>query len=344
MTPPPSMTLLAAGALLVAACGTPGGEVRSAAAEPAGSATYVVPDTTIDAVLDAAGVAEPYAQATLSTKLMGTVLAVMVREGDRVTPGQPLVRLDARDVAARREQVRAGVAEAEAVLREATIQAGRIRALYADSAATRAQLDAAETGLSRAEAGVRAAHAGAAEVDALDDYTVIRAPFPGVVTGRFVDPGAFAGPGTPLVAVQDGSRLRVSVTVAPEAIRGVTRGADVTATVEGRAVRATVEGVVPAGAGNLYTVNAVIPNRDAALLAGSAATLALPQGRRPGVVVPTAALRREGDLVGVTIRGPAGDDIRWIRVGAARGDLVEVVAGLRPGDQVVIPRPALEER
>ena len=56
MTPSASMTLLAAGALLAAACGTPGGEVRSAAAEPAGGTTYVVPDTTIDAVLDAAGV------------------------------------------------------------------------------------------------------------------------------------------------------------------------------------------------------------------------------------------------------------------------------------------------
>jgi len=344
MTPSASVTLLAAGALLAAACGGPGGEVRTAAAEPAAGATWVVPDTMIDAVLEAAGVAGPFAQATLSTKLMGSVLAVLVREGDRVAPRQALVRLDARDVAARRTQVDAAVAEVEAVFREATTQAGRIRALYADSAATRAQLDAAETGLARAEAAVRAAHAGAAELAALDDYTVVRAPFAGVVTRRFVDPGAFAAPGAPLVAVQDDSRLRVTVMVAPDAVRGVARGAPVTATIEGRQVPATVEGVIPAAAGNLYTVNAVVGNRDRALLAGSAATLALPQGRRPAIVVPVAALRREGDLVGVTVRGPEGDDIRWVRIGAPLGDLVEVVAGLRAGEHVVVPRAATEGR
>jgi hypothetical protein len=124
----------------------------------------------------------------------------------------------------------------------------------------------------------------------------------------------------------------------------VARGVAVTARVEDRAAQATVEGVVPAGAGNLYIVNAVIPNADGELLAGSAAMLALPQGRRPAVVVPVAALRREGDLVGVTIRAPAGDDVRWIRVGAALGEVVEVVAGLRPGDQVVVPTAVTGDR
>lgn len=344
MTTSASVTLLTAGTLLAAACGSPGVEVRSAAAEPAAGTTWVVPDTTIDAVLDAAGAAEPYAQATLGTKLMGTVVAVLVREGDRVAPRQALVRLDARDVAARRTQVEAAVAAAEAVHREAATHAGRIRALYADSAATRAQLDAAETGLDRAAAAVQAAHAGAAELDALGDYTLLRAPFAGVVTRRFVDPGAFAAPGTPLVAVQDDSRLRVTVMVAPDAVRGLARGVAVTATIEGRPVPAIVEGVIPAAAGNLYAVNAVVVNRDGALLAGSAATLALPQGRRPAIVVPIAALRREGDLVGVTVRGPEGDDIRWVRVGAPLGDLIEVVAGLRAGEHVVVPRAAPEDR
>ena len=344
MTLSATRTMLAAGALFATACGSPGPEVRSVAAEPPAGALYVVPDTTIDAVLEAAGVAEAYAQATLSTKLMGMVIAVLVREGDRVAFGQPLVRLDARDVAAKRTQVEAVVAAAEAVLGEATTHARRIRALYADSAATRAQLDAAETGLSRSEAGVRAARAGAAELEALDDYTLVRAPFAGIVTRRFVDPGAFAAPGAPLVAMRDDSRLRVTVMVAPAAVRGLARGTAVTATVEDSAVAGTVEGVVPAAAGNLYMVNAVVPNPDGTLLAGSAATLALPQGRRPAVMVPLAALRREGDLVGVTLRGPNGDDVRWIRLGAAHGDLVEVVAGVRPGERVVIPAAAAEGR
>jgi RND family efflux transporter MFP subunit len=268
---------------------------------------------------------------------MATVTAVLVKEGDVVAAGQPLVRLDARDLAAKSAQSSAAIAEAEAVRNDALVQARRIRALYADSAATRAQLDAVETGLVRAEAAVRAAHAGAAELGAISDYAVIRAPFAGVVTRRFVDPGAFAAPGAPLVEVQDDSRLRVTATATPEAARAVRRGAAITAVVEGRTLPATVEGVVPAPAGNLYTVNAVVPNAGRALLAGSAATVSLPTGERSALLVPTGAVTREGDLTGVMLRTAAGDELRWVRLGQSFGALVEIGGGLRVGDQVVVP-------
>jgi RND family efflux transporter MFP subunit len=276
-------------------------------------------------------------EATLSTKLMGTVIAVLVHEGDVVAAGAPLVRLDARDLAAKASQVAASRAEAEAMHREAQAQAARIRALYADSAATRAQLDAAETGLARAEAGVRVSGAAAAELEAVSAYAVVRAPFAGVVTRRFVDPGAFAAPGAPLVSVQDASRLRIAASATPDAVRSLRRGSPVEATIEGRPVRAIVEGVVPAAAGNMYTVNAVVANADGALLAGSTATLALPVGRRRALLIPDAALRREGDLTGVTLRTAGGDETRWVRIGRVRAGTVEVNAGLRAGDQVVVP-------
>lgn len=332
------LSLPAAGLAILAACGAPDvKQPAGAAAERAPGQVVTIADTMVQATLDAAGVAEPVAQSTLSTKLMGTVTAVLVKEGDRVAAGQPLVRIDARDLAARQSQVGAGIAEAEAVRRDAETQAGRIRALHADSAATRAQLDAAETGLARAEAAVRQARAGAAELEVMADYSVVRAPFAGVVTQRFVDPGAFAAPGAPLVTVQDARQLRVSATVAPEAARGLARGARIMATVEGTTAPATIEGVVPAPAGNVYTINAIIDNADGRLLAGSAATLGLPQGERQAVLIPTAAVRREGDLTGVLVRGASADELRWVRLGAKFGDRAEVLGGLRAGDQVVVP-------
>ena len=325
-------------AVVGAACAAPEAEHApppSAERAPGRVATAV--DTTVEATLDAAGVAEPIAQATLGTKLMGTVIAVLVREGDPVTTGQPLVRIDARDLAARQSQVSAGIAAAEAVHRDAVTQAGRMRALHADSAATRAQLEAAEMGLARAEAAVRQARAGASELATMADYAVVRAPFDGVVTQRFVDPGAFATPGAPLVTVQDGRRLRVSVTAAPEAVRTLRRGAPLVATIEDVRATATVEGVVPAPAGNVYTVNAIVANPGARLLPGSAATLSLPRGSRRAVVIPSAAVRREGDLTGVLVRGASTDELRWVRLGAALGDRTEVLGGLRAGDRVVVP-------
>jgi RND family efflux transporter MFP subunit len=303
-----------------------------------------VKDTALDAVLDAAGVAEPFQRATLSTRLMGTVVDVLVREGDNVAAGQPLVRIDARDLTAKSAQASASIADADANLREATTHAARIRALFVDSAATKAQLDAAETGLARAEAAVRAAKAASAELGAMTEYATIRAPFTGVVTQRFVDPGAFAAPGAPLIAVQDGSRLRIVAHATPDAVRSVRRGAPLDATIEGRAVRAVVEGVVPADAGNLYTVNAVVPNADQALLAGSTATVMLPLGKRTALLIPSAALRREGDLTGVLVRDATGDNLRWVRVGRALNGAVEVMSGLAGGEQVVVPAASPTQR
>ena len=339
------VTVLASTALALAACGgaPEHSAVReAAAAQPVGT-PYAMRDTTVVATQEATAIAEPFAQATVSTKLMGTVIAVLVKEGDRVATGQPLVRIDARDLDAKRQQVQAGIASAEAMHREAELMAARMRALYADSAAPKAQLDAAEAGLARATAGVSAARAGEAEINAISGYAVVRAPFAGTVTQRFVDAGAFAAPGAPLVTVQDNSTLRIAATVAPEVASGVKRGASVTVTVEGVEATATVEGVVPAPGGSLYTVNAIVKNRDGKLLAGGASRLRVGTGTRQMLLVPSSALRREGDLTGVTVASGGVTTTRWIRTGALVGDRIEVLAGLAAGDTVYVPNAPVKE-
>jgi len=330
----------ASGLLIAAACSTPTPELAKVGPPPSAGSTYVVRDTTIDARFEASGVAAPLRQATLSTKLMGTVLSVAVHEGEAVAEGQALVRIDARDLVAKEGQAAAGIAEAEAMQREARAQAGRMRALYADSAATKSQLDAAETGLARAEAGVRSARAAAAELGAVSAYAVIRAPFAGIITKRFVDPGAFAAPGAPLISIQDGRQLRVTANATPDVARGIRRGQRIDALIEGRAVQAIVEGIVPSAAGNLYAINALVQNPGGSILPGSTATLRIPLGTRTGIVVPSVALVREGDLTGVTLRTPDGDKTRWVRLGGVVGQMTEVSAGLRAGDVVVVPPTA----
>lgn len=329
------MLVTAAAVAVLAACGGEPAEHGPALAmnEPDGT-ELVVHTAQRPALLDASGVAAPYAEATLSTKLMGSVLEVRVQEGDAVGAGDVLVRIDARDLEAKAAQVSASLAQAEAAHREAAAHVERMRALFAEEAAPKAQLDAAEAGFARAEAAVRAARAGGDELDAMRSYATVRAPFRGVVTGRFVDPGAFAAPGAPLVTVQDANRLRVSASVSPGAVRGVRRGDTLAVTVEGQPATAVVEGIVPAAGANLYTVNAIVTNADGRFLAGSVATLSLPQGESPSIAIPTAALVREGDLTGVHVRG-AG--IRWIRTGRVFGDSVEVVSGLRDGDRIIVP-------
>lgn len=324
------------GVALLAACGGEEEPPRPAGAVATGTQVAVV-DTLLPAVIEAAGTAEPLQQATLSTRLMATVASVTVREGERVEAGQVLARLDTRDLDAKAAQVEAGLAEAEAMHREAEAMERRIRSLYNDSAATRVQLDQAETGLARTQAAVRTARAAAAEVAAHRSYAAITAPFAGVVVQRFVDPGAMAAPGAPLVRVEDASRLRVRVTAAPDQVRGLARGTSVEVLVEGRAVAGEVEGVVRAPAGNMAQVNVLVANREGAFASGSAATVLLPQGTRPGIVIPEGAVIREGDLVGVDLVVAGVAERRWVRLGRTlTGGLVEVLSGLAAGDTVLM--------
>ena len=333
--------LAAAGAalVLVSACSSPEKESVQVPHRAAGTA-YTVKDTTVSTVFEVSGTATPLRQATLSTKLMGTVLEVFVKEGDRIVAGQSLVRIDARDLAAKNSQVAASIAEAEAIRRDAATQAQRIRALYADSAATRAQLDAVETGLARADAGVRAARASSAELAAVTAYASVRAPFSGIVTKRFVDPGAFAAPGSPLMTVQDGDQLRIVANATPEVASGLKRGQRIDALVERHPVSAVIEGVVPSVSGNLYTINALVSNAGGSFLPGSTATLLIALGSRPALVIPSSAVVREGDLTGVTIRLADGDEVRWVQLGRSSGSVVEVDSALRAGDVVVVPAAA----
>lgn len=332
------VTMLVTGAM---ACGEADRPARAPAVASPGE-TLVVRDTVIASTFEAAGIAEPVERAVLSTKLMGSVTRVLVQEGDRVSRGALLAQVDARDIEARRAQVEASVSAAEAVYRDAKTQAARFRALYADSAATRYQLDQAEMGLARAEAGLGAARAAGAEVEATGAYAEIRAPFPGLITRRYADPGAFMAPGAPVVEVQRDDRLRIAVAVAPALAGGLRAGQVLRADIEGREVTATVEGVVPA-AGAVYTVNALVANPRGELLAGSAATLRIPQGERRTILLPARALRREGDLTGVRVQLPTGPELRFLKVvdrpagaDAAAPASVEVLSGLRAGDVILL--------
>ncbi|MBL0170066.1 MAG: efflux RND transporter periplasmic adaptor subunit [Gemmatimonadaceae bacterium] len=340
---PLTVAALSVGAFAMGACGGESPPEHTGASNEATTSTRTagtvlrVQDTVVVSTFDASGVAEPMQQATLSTKLMGTVNAVLVREGDAVYTGQPLVRIDARDLAAKANQVEASIADAEAMQREAATHAARFRALYADSAATRAQYDAAITGLARADAGLRAAKAAASELDAVSSYATVRAPFAGVVTARFADPGTFASPGAPLLTVQDVSTLRITATVGADAVRQLTRGQVLNATVDGNPVVAKVEGIVPAGSGNQFTVNAIVDNRRAAIRTGSSATLFIPIGTRHALLVPLSAIVRDGDLTGVIVRGAQRDERRWIRLGVTIAGRVDVTSGLEAGEDIVIP-------
>ena len=331
MTAAPLLTL----ALLSSCQKTENSQAGSCRQEP-GTAVAAHDSLIPDGIL-AQGTAEAVRRADLSTRLMGRVLSVTVQEGQTVRAGQILARIDADELSARSQGVASALSGAKAQAELARTSVKRMRALYADSAVTRAALDQAEAELTRAEAGLSQAHAQGAEVRSVAAYASLAAPFSGRLARRLVDPGALAAPGMPLLTVEDVSQLRVRVNASPEAVAGLRNGQILSAQVGGRETTARIEGIVPAPVGNLMMVNALVDNPGGALPSGVSASLLLPRGTRRALLVPSLALRREEELTSVLVRQGSCDALRWVRVGVTVGDNAEVLSGLRPLEFVVVP-------
>jgi RND family efflux transporter MFP subunit len=143
-----------------------------------------------------------YWQTTLFAKVTGYVYDLNVDKGDRVRKGDVVARISSPETDQQVRQARSLLANRRSI-------AQRVRSLEGSGAVSREELDQANADLSVAEAELR-------RVLALQEYEVLRAPFDGVVTARYVDPGALlsgSGPGQPVVDLAEPTRTRVQVYV-----------------------------------------------------------------------------------------------------------------------------------
>ncbi len=164
---------------------------------------------------------------TVASRVPGKVTELLAREGDTVTKGQLLVRLDDAQLRARLEQVRQAVAAAEAALqaeqraeRQARRDRDRLQNLLARETASRQEAERAELAwriaqdkLEAARARLDQAKAAVAEVASLLDDLAIHAPAGGVITTRITAEGEVVAPGSPLLDIVDLDRLYLKVYV-----------------------------------------------------------------------------------------------------------------------------------
>lgn len=315
-----ALPMLLAG--LALACGREDAK-RPASPSPAIEVTaFRVARGTDSEAYEAAGAVRAVQRAELATRLTGTIETVRVRAGDRVTPGQVLLTLDAG-------APQAGMVQARAALELANLTLKRMERLFADSAIAAAQLDAARSAQAHAEAQARAA-----QVELR--YAALRAPFAGVVTARFADPGDLAAPGQPLLEIEAAGAKEIVVGVPDDLLAGIRPGMTISARIGAaeQRVQARVTAVVPRSDPATRTAEVRL-SAPANLTSGATAVARFPLGRASGLRIPTAALLRRGQLVGVllftrdtTLR------LRWIRVGRVEGGTAEVLAGLTAGDLI----------
>jgi RND family efflux transporter MFP subunit len=317
------------------------------------------------------------APVTVAAQLMGTVLAVAVREGERVAAGQEMAVLDQRQVGARLEQARAGLSRAEAEERSAVaalagaraaadLGAGtyaRYRGMQAEETVSVQEFDEVAARFRQAEAGralaeaqavsarrqVEAARAMLAEARAVFGDSRILAPGDGVVSARLVEPGDLARPGMPLFRLETPTRLEVEAAIPEGRMGTIAPGLVLEVTVpalEGRVFSAPVATVVPAAdpASRSFRVKLTLPD-EPALKPGLFARVAIPGEAAPVLLIPRRAVVHEGQLTGLfQLDREERARFRLLRLGADRGEQVEVLTGLVPGTRFVAgPVPGLAD-
>lgn len=277
-------------------------------------------------VVEATGAVVSAREAVLAGKVVAAVKTLRAREGSSVTAGQVLIELDDRELAADLER-------AEAERRNASSRLDRLRSVATEGLVAPQTLEDAERSLRVAEASRTAAAALLASA-------VIRAPFQGVVTERYIEVGDMATPGKPLLKVEDSRDLRLEVTVA----------GDESGLIQPRqAVEAVIDALGPEPLNG--TVAVIVPRAEAAtqsvtvkvdlppvpgLKAGLYGRARFTVGREQALTVPATAVSSVGALDRIYVVG--ADHVlrtRLVRLGRRFGDRVEVRAGLEPGERVL---------
>ena len=283
-------------------------------------------------------------QAMLSTRLMGQITDVLVKAGDAVQKGDLLVKIRSNDIQAKKQQVEASIAEAEAGYTSAKADYERIASLFKLKSATQKELDDITAHKTMAEARFKAAKKMMAEVDEMMRYAAITAPFDGVITERFVYAGDMANPGMPLVALEAPGQFEV-VTRIPESELLLCQVGD-KVTVNVKAAGKTMAGeIIKVSPSNKYTgsqYEATVylkPTGDdlASIRSGMFANVVLYKGSEKAVMVDKNLVVSRGQLNGIwTVTSSQQALLRWVRLGRSVDGKVEVLSGLTGGETIIV--------
>jgi membrane fusion protein, multidrug efflux system len=290
-------------------------------------------------------------ETSIGSKLLARVMEVNLKAGQKVKAGDVLLRLDDTDLRAKLQQAKAAVASTEAVRGQAAADAKRSAALIESHAISRQEYEQAVTALHSAEANLQRAQESVNEVQATLDYATVRAPSDGTVIDKKVDAGDMVIPGQMLVTLFDPKRMQLVASVRESLTRQLQVGQSIGVRIDGlnKQCSGTVSEIVPEAqsSSRAFQVKVTGPC-PAGIYSGMFGRILIPLQDEQILVIPRQAVRKVGqlELVSVVERGAAVQ--RAIRTGRSLGDVkddsgqalydqIEVLSGLRQGEQVVLP-------
>ena len=363
--------MIGAGVVTLVACQSPTEKPAAQAAASVAASLGRVAAVDWPSSYESGGVVRARQVAVISSRVVAPVVAVRVTAGDRVTRGQVLIQLDAREAGAQASRASASAtgmrlsleaaqaerrsAESAVVLARATH--ARVKGLVEKNSATAQELDQAVATLAGAdarvsgtiarvaevEAGLVAAKAGEEVASVNASYAVLTAPFDGLVSNRQVDPGSMAAPGVPLLTIEDTSAYRLEVRVDESRAHLVAPGA----AAEVRIDRGTAEddGWMAANVAEVESVDPALHSfvvkldlpRSASLRSGVFGRARVSGPSQRVLAVPATAVVRRGQLTLVFVVDADGAArLRMVSPGRESQGRVEVLAGLKEGDRVVL--------
>ncbi len=319
-------------------------------------------------VLNASGYVVPQRKSALASKVTGRLIWLGVEEGSHVQKDQVVARLENQDVSASKDQAAANVnvarfnlEQAQAELRDATLSFNRNKELLSRGVVARqaydntlARYEKAVAAVASAEATLKANAAALKGAEVLLEYTLIRAPFNAVVltkdadVGDIVTPlGAAANAKAAVVTIADMDSLLVEADVSESNLSQIKVGQPCEIqldAVPGERFRGAIHMLVPTVDRSKATVMVKIRflDKDSRILPEMSAKVAFlsrrvtEEEKKPRTALNQAALvNREGRKIVFLVKGNRVAEIP-VNLGDPMGDMVEILEGVKMGDQVVL--------
>jgi len=286
-------------------------------------------------------------QAELAANATGRVQKTFVERGTEVRQGDLLATLDVRSARFTATEAQANEALARAQAETAVRECARYQKLVEHGAVSPAEFDRMSDACRTSPFSVEAAQARSQVAAIAVGDGSIRAPFAGVITARYVEPGEYLHADNRVVSVVALDPLKLELTVPEANLAALKVGGGLSFTVPayptrhfsgtvryvGAAVRETTRDLV---------AEAIVDNPDHALRPGMFATVSLFTGDATVPALPSSALINQDGIAHVFVVVNKRIEERVVQIGEARGDLVAMVRGVTPGDHVVNnPSPTL---
>lgn len=327
-------------------------------------------------VLDATGYVSARRQATVSAQITGTLTDVLIEEGDHVESGQVLGRLEDTAQRAALAQAQAQMHSAQALLvqyqaqlaqserdvkrAEDLVERKLVSQQTVEQARTQVETGAAQLQGQRKQIELAQANVRSAQVQLA--YCTVRAPFTGVVIAKAAQVGEIVSPfsagggftRTGIGTIVDMDSLEIEVDVNEAYINRVQPGQPVESVLNAYPdwkIPSHVIAIIPTADRSKATVKVRIglDLKDSRIVPDMGVRVSFLEEHKPaaqiqerprGVLVPAAAIRKEGDQDVVFVLKGRRAQRRTVTLGGASGDSRQVLAGVSPGEAVIVEAPA----